>query len=200
MSSSSRSSLHQALGKSALIQLIERQRKQLSESEKMELSRKVESSCNRFDQKGKGRLSVDDLYNVVRLQNKIDTTKDDIRSLVQDLDMDRDQTISIEDFVYMPILSEAVFAAMDKNKDGLVSKGELKMAQKTMTMKELKEIIDSIDENSDGLLTYEEIKAMSKQAYSKKNSKRSRDQDAKSKSKSKSRSRNRTSRDKSNSK
>lgn len=167
----------------------------------MELTKKVESSCNRFDQTGKGRLSVDDLYNVVRLQNKIDATKDDIRSLVQDLDMDRDQTVSIEDFVYMPIISEAVFAAMDKNKDGVVSKGELKMAQKTMTMKELKEIIDSIDENSDGLLTYEEIKAMSKRAYTKKNSKRSTDKDAKSKSKSKgkSRSKNRAPRDKSNS-
>ena len=56
-----------------------------------------------------------------------------------------------------PMLTEEVFAAMDRNKDGYVSKGELKLARKDKSMKELNQLIDSIDNNSDGRLTYEEV-------------------------------------------
>jgi hypothetical protein len=35
-----------------------------------------------------------------------------------------------QDFMTVPIMSQAVFDEMDKNKDGLVSKGELKLAQR----------------------------------------------------------------------
>ncbi len=58
----------------------------------------------------------------------------------------------------VPIMSEAVFLAMDKNNDGFVSKGELKLAQRNMTMKELSELIDEVDEDGDGKLTFEEVK------------------------------------------
>ena len=41
--------------------------------------------------------------------------------------------------------------------------GELKLAQRQISMKELSAIIDSIDTNGDGKLTYEEVKAVLKQ-------------------------------------
>eukprot|EP00095_Tigriopus_kingsejongensis_P003503 maker-scaffold373_size192110-snap-gene-0.36 protein:Tk03503 transcript:maker-scaffold373_size192110-snap-gene-0.36-mRNA-1 annotation:"PREDICTED: calmodulin-4-like" len=185
---------HQALGKSALMQIIEKQRKRWTESEKMDLTKKVESSCHRFDRRGKGRLNVDDLYNVVKLQNKIDTSKDDIQEVTRDLDKDADGNVAIEDFVYMPIISESVFAAMDKNKDGFVSKGELKMAQKSLSMSELKSIIDSIDKNSDGQLTYDEVKAIAKKVYdSNRSSDRSRDKESRRSKKRSSRSKTKAS-------
>jgi len=41
----------------------------------------------------------------------------------------------------VPIMSKAVFDIMDKNKDGLVSKGELRLAQKGFKLKDLAEIL-----------------------------------------------------------
>ena len=41
--------------------------------------------------------------------------------------------------------------------------GELKLAQRQISMVELSAIIDSIDKNGDGKLTYEEVKAVLKQ-------------------------------------
>jgi len=91
----------------------------------------------------------------------------------------------------MPIISRSVFESIDKNKDGFVSKGELRMAAKDMSLKELVDIINEviaaafirvrtvfsfiinpyhvkIDKDSDGKLNFEEVKAISKRAYSKK--------------------------------
>ena len=41
--------------------------------------------------------------------------------------------------------------------------GELKLAQRQISMVELSAIIDSIDKNGDGKLTYDEVKAVLKQ-------------------------------------
>lgn len=69
-----------------------------------------------------------------------------------------------------PIISQAVFDSLDRNKDGFVSKGELKLKMKTdMTMKQLGDLIDEIDANSDGKLTYDEVKEITKKSYEKKN-------------------------------
>ena len=58
----------------------------------------------------------------------------------------------------VPIISEDVFNSMDRNKDGFVSKGELKLAQQKVSMKELASVIDSLDADHDGKLTMEELK------------------------------------------
>lgn len=73
-----------------------------------------------------------------------------------------------------PIISQHVFDLMDRNKDGFVSKGELKLVQKDMTMKELGTMLRNIDMNSDGKLTYDEVKKLSKsRSRSKSKSKKS---------------------------
>ena len=56
------------------------------------------------------------------LQFKLDCTKNDIRKVVADLPMDKNYKIVIKDFSRLPILSDDVFKAMDKNNDGQVSK------------------------------------------------------------------------------
>ena len=59
------------------------------------------------------------------LQFKLDCTKNDIRKVVVDLPMDKNYKIVIKDFSRLPILSDDVFKAMDKNNDGQVSKERL---------------------------------------------------------------------------
>merc|ERR1712080_478402 len=145
------------LGQPAITQILSKIHDKTDE-ERKDLSRQIESNLKRFDKKGKGKLTVDEYYNVIKIQNKIDTSKDEIRKLVADLEMDKEFRISIKDFMTAPIISEDVFNMMDKNKDGFVSKGELKLAQRQISMKELSAIIDSIDTNGDGKLTYEEVK------------------------------------------
>jgi hypothetical protein len=67
-----------------------------------------------------------------------------------------------QDFSTQPIISESVFHSIDRNKDGYITRGELKLASKNMTMKELGAIIDEVDRDNDGKLTMEEVKAISK--------------------------------------
>ena len=53
--------------------------------------------------------------------------------------------------------SEAAFKAMDRNKDGYITKGELKLAKKKMSMKEVDKTIKDYDLDNDGKLNYEEF-------------------------------------------
>ena len=46
---------------------------------------------------------------------------------------------------------------MDRNKDGYITKGELKLAKKKMSMKEVDETIKDYDLDNDGKLNYEEF-------------------------------------------
>ena len=51
---------------------------------------------------------------------------------------------------------------MDRNKDGYITKGELKLAKKKMSMKEVNETIKDYDLDNDGKLNYEEFLQSSK--------------------------------------
>jgi len=42
--------------------------------------------------------------------------------------------------LYLDVTSEAAFRAMDRNKDGFITKGELKLAKKKMSMKEVDQV------------------------------------------------------------
>ena len=43
------------------------------------LSFQIEASCTKFDHRGKGYLSVDEIFNVVKLQNGVDVSKDEVK-------------------------------------------------------------------------------------------------------------------------
>lgn len=47
---------------------------------------------------------------------------------------------------------------MDKNKDGFITKGELKLAKKNIGMKEIDSVIKKYDIDKDGKLNMEEFK------------------------------------------
>ena len=55
------------------------------------------------------------------------------------------------------------YALLDKFWNSIFCLGELKLAQRQISMKDLGAIIESIDANGDGKLTYEEVKAVLKQ-------------------------------------
>ena len=50
---------------------------------------------------------------------------------------------------------------MDKNKDGYITKGELKLAKKNVGMKKIDEVIKKYDLDKDGKLDMEEFKKSS---------------------------------------
>ena len=46
----------------------------------------------------------------------------------------------MDEFVRLPIISEDAFKAIDRNKDGFLTRGELKMTNKTASMGEVGEV------------------------------------------------------------
>lgn len=148
--------IEDVLGQPAIFQILNKKRGR-TEEEKRVLALKIEASCKRFNN-NQGRLSVDEFYNVIKLQNGVEVSKDELRRLVADLEMDKHFKVSIKDFMKEPIISQDVFLAIDKNKDGYVSRGELKLAQRNLSLTQVNAIIDELDVNGDGKLTFDEVK------------------------------------------
>jgi len=127
------------------------------EKEEEELVEKLEDSCLRYDHDKKGMLTPDEYFNVLKIQNGVDCSKDEVKTVCLPLPCSKDGKIKIRDFLYLDIHSEAAFKAMDRNKDGYITKGELKLAKKKMSMKEVDETIKDYDLDNDGKLNYEEF-------------------------------------------
>merc|ERR1712001_388952 len=106
------SKIEDVFGQPAIYQILSKKRGR-PDDEKKAMAVKIEASCRRFNN-NHGSLSVDEFYNVIKLQNGVEVSKDEIRRLVADLDMDRDYKISIKEFLSEPIISEFVFMEMDK--------------------------------------------------------------------------------------
>ncbi len=64
------------LGVTAARQIVARLRK--TEKEENDLMAKLERGCKKFDRSNRGALKVDDYFNVVRIQNGIEITKDEV--------------------------------------------------------------------------------------------------------------------------
>jgi len=58
----------------------------------------------------------------------------------------------IDEFINLPILSEEAFNAIDRNKDGFLTMGEIKLVNKNATKSEIKETIQEYDFDKDGKL------------------------------------------------
>ena len=94
------------IGKPAIFQILSKKRGR-TEEEKTQLAMKIETSCKRFNNNN-GRLSIDEFYNVIKLQNGVEVSKDEIRRLVADLDMDKDFKISIKVVVIKQLVREKI--------------------------------------------------------------------------------------------
>ena len=61
--------------------------------------------------------------------------------ILQHLPRKRNGKIKIEEFIELPIISEDAFKAIDRNKDGLITKGELKLTNKDASMGDVTEVM-----------------------------------------------------------
>ena len=86
--------IEDVLGQPAILQILNKKRGR-TEEEKRTLALKIEASCKRFNN-NRGRLSIDEFYNVIKLQNGVEVSKDELRRLVADLEMDKQFKISIK--------------------------------------------------------------------------------------------------------
>jgi len=127
------------------------------EKEEDELVEKLEDSCLRYDHDKKGMLTPDEYFNVLKIQNGVECSKEEVKTVCLPLPCSKEGKIKIRDFLYLDIHSEAAFKAMDRNKDGYITKGELKLAKKKMSMKEVDATIKDYDLDNDGKLNYEEF-------------------------------------------
>ena len=96
------------LGTPAVRQIISRLNK--NEREEQALIDKIAGSCRKYDHKGKGKLSADDYFNVIKLQNGIHCcSKQEVKQMLSALPADKEGLISIDDFLHVDIHSEDAF-------------------------------------------------------------------------------------------
>merc|ERR1711953_1642558 len=119
------------------------------------LLQEIEAACNKFDTSKSGLMSEMDVVSVLSYVN-ISCQHDKIVSICSNLPRNRTGKMRIEEFLNMPILSEEAFNALDRNKDGFITKGELKLANKEATMADVMQVIKDYDFDKDGKLNMAE--------------------------------------------
>merc|ERR1712227_275842 len=119
---------------------------------------KIEKSAYRYDHSNKGGLTVKEFFNVLKIQNKIEISLADLQRICKHLPTSKNGKIKISDFLSLPILSEEAFKAIDRNKDGFISLGELKLANKDHPIRDIAEKIEDLDMDYDKKLNLVEYK------------------------------------------
>merc|ERR1712109_271803 len=125
-------------------------------SDEKEFSSKIQRSATRYDHTNKGELTVREWFNVIKVQNKVDISLDRLQSICEHLPRTKKDKIKISDFMSLPILSEEAFKAIDRNKDGYISLGELKLANKEKPIRDIAEKIEDLDMDYDRKLDIRE--------------------------------------------
>ena len=82
------------LGVPAVRQIVCKMKK--NEKEETEMAAKLERSCAKVDRlHGRGALTVEEYWNVCRVQNGIDVSKDEVKAIVASLPQDKEGRIKI---------------------------------------------------------------------------------------------------------
>ena len=98
------------LGTPAIRQILSRLNK--SDKEEESLVNKIAGSCHKFDHQGKGKLTADEYFNVLKLQNGIDCSKEQVKKILSSLPADKDGRIKIQDFLHTDLHSEEAFKVL----------------------------------------------------------------------------------------
>ncbi|KAI6656721.1 EF-hand_1 domain-containing protein [Oopsacas minuta] len=124
-----------------------------------------------FDKDGDGRITADELRQVVESMGKV-CTPEDAKKMISEADKDKNETIEFGEFVTMmeESMSNAgdemlkAFKFFDKDGDGKITKDELKLAMKelgeNMSDAEIDAMIKSADLDDDHQIDFQEFKNM----------------------------------------
>ncbi|RYR17697.1 hypothetical protein Ahy_B03g062393 isoform A [Arachis hypogaea] len=127
---------------------------------------------NRFDSNGDGKISVNELNNVLSTLGS-SVPPDELQRVMNDLDTDHDGFISLSEFAVFcrsdttdggaTELRDA-FNLYDQDKNGLISSAELHLVLNRLGLKcsveECHNMIKSVDSDGDGNVNFEEFKQM----------------------------------------
>jgi len=145
--------------------------------------RNNESAWSRLSKRqtnGDGILSADEYYEIFQTHG-LTIDREWIERTIAQNDKDGDGGISLEEFIEMNIsrgkhkskISEAksqsdivlekarlAFNAYDRNRDGYLTKAEMKRTSKSMTDAQIDAVFEKYDRNKDGKLDFEEFKEL----------------------------------------
>ncbi|KAI7758123.1 hypothetical protein M8C21_010570 [Ambrosia artemisiifolia] len=137
-------------------------------------SDEIKKVFNRFDTNGDGKISADELVQVMKAMGS-NTSEEEVKQMMANIDTDCDGFINLEEFAGlckgnaddqdggMKELHEA-FELYDLNKNGLISSTELhqiltRLGEKC-TVEDCVNMIKSVDSDGDGYVNFEEFKKM----------------------------------------
>merc|ERR1711894_623941 len=87
------------------------------EKEEDELVEKLEDSCLRYDHDKKGILTPDEYFNVLKIQNGVECSKEEVKTVCLPLPCSKEGKIKIRDFLYLDIHRFVVFRCQKKRLD-----------------------------------------------------------------------------------
>lgn len=145
-----------SLSLSAVRQILRhRKSKPMSKEEEDHLVQKIHDSCVQFDKKSSERITEMDIITILGLV-RVNCQHDKVYAICSHLPRNKNGKIKIQEFIDLSILSEEAFNALDKNHDGFITKGELKLANKDAAMSDVMQVIEDYDYDKDGKLNMAE--------------------------------------------
>lgn len=144
----------------------------------------LESAFEAADKNGDGILSADEYYEIFQTHG-LSIDREWIERTIAQNDKDGDGGISLEEFIEMNISrnkqknarnpaeadrrsqadivqekARLAFNAYDRNRDGYLTKAEMKRTSKSMTEAQIDAVFEKYDKNKDGRLEFDEFKEL----------------------------------------
>ncbi|KAJ8753687.1 hypothetical protein K2173_026363 [Erythroxylum novogranatense] len=124
---------------------------------------------NQFDTNADGKISVDELGDVLKSMGSA-YTKAELHRVMEEMDTDKDGFINLDEFAQLCRSSSGVselrdaFDLYDQNKNGLISSAELHKVLNSLGMRcsveECVKMISGVDSDGDGMVNFEEFEKM----------------------------------------
>jgi calcium-dependent protein kinase len=122
-----------------------------------------------LDKNGDGRLTYDELRNGFEQTMGRYLTDLELNKIIQDVDGDNDGFISYEEFLRVAVNQKQLldeknlkiaFERFDLNKDGKLSKEEIREVLGTSDNRYINILLDQVDQNNDGFMSFQEFTAL----------------------------------------